>query len=114
MSCGIFNTGMECMSCHTRLQYSLGSFRRRIAHLRLRYPEQSDLDCLAAFGCSSLKAESRRAWELSRLAVRPPRSGFQALTTSRPTYPSGCEGEQDREDQRGGATPMGSLPTLSA
>ena len=103
---------MKSVCRHTCLQDSLGFLRRRVGHLRLRYPEQSDLDCLAAFGCSALKVESRRAWELSRLAVRPPRSGFQALTTSSPAYPSGDEGQQVLEHLRGEATPLRPLPVL--
>ena len=68
--CGILNPRVESVSCHPGLQNSLSFARGRIGHCGLRYPEQSDLDCLAAFGCcSSLKAESRRAWELSRLAA---------------------------------------------
>src|SRR3954447_16801918 len=58
-----------------------------------QFPEQSDLDCLAAFGCSSLNAEPRRAWELSRLAAGH-RGAASALTTSSPAYPSGDEGQR--------------------
>ena len=53
MGSGISHPGVQRVGCHPCLQDSLGSVRRRIVHHGLRYPEQSDLDCLAAFGCCS-------------------------------------------------------------
>jgi hypothetical protein len=69
MSSRASNSSVQGVGGHSGLQHSLGSISRRIGHYGLRYPEQSDLDCLAAFCCSSLTAKICRAWELSRLAA---------------------------------------------
>ena len=51
-------------------------------------------DCLAALLLFLVKSRISSGVGVVKAGRRPPRSGFQALTTSSPTYPSGDEGQR--------------------
>ena len=81
---GIYDSSVQCMCRHSGLQDAFRSVRRRVGHYGLRYPEQSDLDCLAALLLSSLTAEnvgrgSCQGWPQATA------SAASALTTTRST-----------------------------
>ena len=82
---GICDSSVQCMCRHSGLQDAFRSVRRRVGHYGLRYPEQSDLDCLAAPLLVLAKCRKSSDVGVVKAGRQATASAALALTTRRPT-----------------------------